>query len=345
MLPLPRTEGCSVSLVPSRTGSHCVQGTSFGCYADARKMWVRPPCRGRFRCDGYELQCQVSARSLWRAGVHNCSCYEAEALQPDGSVAAILVPDDLSVSRLVEGDIRQPRFVPNSTEEILHAAFTYWNVLDRVMLEHSHSNWQTGYMREIQLRRMVRLVQETRASTYCEVGMNGGHSAAAMLHASPSLTVHSFDMMNWNYSWPVVRLLSTTFSQRFFIHPGDSRQTVPQWTSGWTQQQRRATRTRHATGAGPCELILVDGDHTLKGAVADLRNMRALAAPSALVVVDDIAVSPGVALSEMVREGAMRVRESYGPYDPPSRFNRCLRTYNRGFMCLPWGFSVAEYTS
>ena len=118
-----------------------------------------------------------------------------------------------------------------------------------------------------------------------QIGMNGGHSAAAMLHASPSLTVHSFDMMNWNYSWPVVRLLSTTFSQRFFIHPGDSRQTVPQWASGWTQQ-RRATRTRHATSAGPCDLILVDGDHTLKGAVADLRNMRAAGARK--IVFDEV---------------------------------------------------------
>ena len=61
------------------------------------------------------------------------------------------------------------------------------------------------------------------------------------------------------------------------------------------------------------------------------------------IYVDDIATSPGSALKSLESAGVMRVRENYGPYDPPSRFNRCLRTYNRGVMCLPWGFSVAEY--
>ena len=59
--------------------------------------------------------------------------------------------------------------------------------------------------------------------------------------------------------------------------------------------------------------------------------------------VDDTATSPGLALQRLASSGALRIRESYGPYDPPSRFNRCLRTYNRGPMCLPWGFSVAQY--
>ena len=186
------------------------------------------------------------------------------------------------------------------------------------------------------MRRMVQLVTAPGVKTYCEIGMNGGHSASAMLLANPLLTVHSFDIMYWNYSWPVARLLSTTFGQRFVLHPGNSRYTVPEWTSETTGRSA-AARTQ------PCDMILVDGDHSFTGAATDLKNFRPLAAPGAPVVVDDTATAPGSALKSLARDGILFVRENFGPYDPPSRFNRCLRTYNRGAMCLPWGFSVAQF--
>ena len=63
--------------------------------------------------------------------------------------------------------------------------------------------------------------------------------------------------------------------------------------------------------------------------------MRAKGAPAP--------TDPGGALRSLERSGTLLVREMYGPYDAPSRHNRCLRTVNRGQMCLPWGFSVAEY--
>jgi len=94
-----------------------------------------------------------------------------------------------------------------------------------------------------------------------------------------------------------------------------------------------------------CDILLVDGDHTAAGASADLHNLRAVASPSAVVIVDDTAVGPGLALKQLERAGAMHIKEAYGPWDPPSPFNRCLRTYNRGPMCLPWGFSIAEYVT
>jgi predicted O-methyltransferase YrrM len=317
--------------------SSCVIGQNLGCYPGERKMWLVAPCHGTFRCDGFELQCKSSRITEKPGRRHNCTCFEYEATTPEGRLVAGMVPLELSHSRLVEGSIRHARFVPNTTAEILHATFAFWNVLDRIMLQSSRSNYQTGYVREVQVRRMVQLVTAPGVRTYCEVGMNGGHSASAMLHANPELVVHSFDIMFWNYSWPVANILSTAFGHRFVMHPGDSRVTVPQWAA----EQRAAASS--AGGGVSCDVILVDGDHSLSGASADLHNFRPLASPGAPVIIDDTATAPGAALKALAKAGELRVHENFGPYDPPSRFNRCLRTINRGAMCLPWGFSVGEY--
>ena len=100
---------------------------------------------------------------------------------------------------------------------------------------------------------------------------------------------------------------------------------------------------RKRDNSPPCDVLLVDGDHSQQGAAADLNNFRPLAVPGAPIIVDDIATAPGAALTALERAGTIIVRETYGPYDAPSRHNRCLRTVNRGQMCLPWGFSIAEY--
>jgi hypothetical protein len=58
--------------------------------------------------------------------------------------------------------------VANTTDEIIHSIFTFWNLLDRVMIGSSRSNYQTGYVREVQVRRMVQLVTSPLVRTYCE---------------------------------------------------------------------------------------------------------------------------------------------------------------------------------
>ena len=340
-LPLqPATAECSLiaehafSANELSARSLCRLGVNYGCYANGeRKMWVSLPCHGRFRCAGVDVRCGM-VRMVEKFGRrHNCTCYEYEVLEAraDGSSSSAIgaVPAELAETRLVDSaSIKNVRFVPKTTDEVLHATFAMWNLLDRMMLEHSNSNFQRGYLQEVQLRRMVQLARAPAMGTYCEVGMNGGHSAVAMLHANPSLRVHTFDIMFWNYSWPIAHLLRTLFGGRFTLHSGDSRDSVPAWA---------------ASHHGLCNLVLVDGDHTPLGAERDLRNLRAAAAPNATVVVDDTAVGPGEALSRLSSTGAMRVRERFGPYDAPSGLNKCMPTVTRGTMCLPWGFSVAEY--
>ena len=76
--------------------------------------------------------------------------------------------------------------------------------------------WQTGYVRELQIRRMVELAQRLpteRPVHYCEIGMNGGHSAVSMLLAHPKLTAHVFDPLEYDYSAPVVKLLTDSFQE------------------------------------------------------------------------------------------------------------------------------------
>ena len=53
-----------------------------------------------------------------------------------------------------------PRFVPQSDDEVLHAVFASWNLLDALMYSHEPmAIFQTGYLRELQVRRMVQLVR------------------------------------------------------------------------------------------------------------------------------------------------------------------------------------------
>ena len=164
--------------------------------------------------------------------------------------------------------IGQPRFVGRKREERLVATFALWNVLDRVMATHSKSNWQMGYIREVQVRRMLELVADARV--YCEIGMNGGHSAAAMLIGNPHVVVHSFDLYEHEYAVPTASFLNLTFGDRFVSHLGNSRTSVPAWV---------------AENNNRCDMLLVDGDHSAKGAMLDLINLRPAAAEGARVVV------------------------------------------------------------
>ena len=138
---------------------------------------------------------------------------------PNATGAAFLHTPHL----LRETVLGSPRFVAVSP---LPSIFTWWNILDATMASapSSHNTWwQTGYVRELQVRRMVQLAQHfsrDRAVHYCEVGMNGGHSAVSMLLAHPNLTAHVFDPLEYDYSAPVVKLLTDTFQERFALTKG-----------------------------------------------------------------------------------------------------------------------------
>ena len=166
--------GCEVKLLRSHSRRPCADA-SFGCYLGEQptKMWVHPSCRGDFVCDGTELHC--GTKGFFHRGepgqAQNCTC----AVKTVGSQSQPL-PAPLAARRLnSSAAYDEPRFVPETFDEALHAAFTFWDVLDNLMRQGEPKNlWATGYVRELQARRMVELTRSLApGATYCEVGMNG----------------------------------------------------------------------------------------------------------------------------------------------------------------------------
>jgi hypothetical protein len=233
---------------------------------------------------------------------------------------------------LKEKSRHKHRFVPRDQNETFSAIFTWWNILDRFMLVHEpRHRFATGYMRELQLRRTYELLMQapTPPSTYCEVGLNGGHSAVAILLMLPYVQVHAFDLMMWAYSRPVTELLKQHFAERFELHPGNSLQTVPLFATNRTMRRR-----------DKCDLVFIDGNHQRAAVLKDLQHIHPVTSKGARVIVDDIGAAPGCDIRDAQDAGLIAVDEVYGPYDAPSRHNPC-----RSSVCINWGFCVMRFTS
>lgn len=267
----------------------------------------------------------------------SCAVRNGEATHNYGVNGAAL-PPGLARRRLPYNPggrlkMEDPRYEPQNEQELLASIFTWWDLLDRIMLTFEpQGRLMGGYIREVQLRRMIQLVQSPNVTHYCEVGMNGGHSVVAMLLANPRMHAHTFDLMRWNYSWPAAKLLQARFGQRLELTPGYSWDTLPPWMDA---AQKRELR---------CDLLLVDGGHSVDAARKDLQMLRKVAAPGAPIVVDDINVDPGAALRKLAKQKALVLDESYW-FKKRSEHNPCQRKpEHRTLGCKEWGFAVARYT-
>ena len=316
---------------------------------------------------------------------------EAQTVYPD----AASLPPSLAVTRLRHhAPLGSPRFVRRPDEhaesDAIVRIFEFWNRLDWIMYNSSviprnstkqlplgnRHLYQSGYVREVQLRRMLQLVRSFRPlsqrAIYCETGMNGGHSVAAMLLAHPNLKAYVFDLVGYKYSERVAALLSESFGERFELRRGSSRHSLPVFVPSIVANGSR------------CDLIFVDGDHKDVGALQDIKTLRWAARwaadddgggnrsssaaargapfsePPSVLLVDDIHLGPSLAvLHEQVR-GHLTVLERYGPFPRATRHNPCMRMPAGGFaqtngiphafkdrenLCHNWGFLVAHYTA
>jgi len=195
---LPQSFGCTDNATVDMTRTEFL--TARWLVPGEAAVWVNAGCKGAFICNGVNLRCS-SAGQLRRY----CSCSSATF---DGRPSMVQAHVSQARMRLVEAQMGAPRFVPGSFTETMSPIYSWWNILDAMMhAEDPRNNYQTGYVREIQMMRMVHMkpcltpfivltqppiaqVQLVKAArpgsdrvTYCEIGTNGGHSSVAMLLA------------------------------------------------------------------------------------------------------------------------------------------------------------------
>lgn len=129
--------------------------------------------------------------------------------------------------------------------------------------------------RGAQLHYYYQLTQLVEPSLVCEIGFNGGHSAATFLAAAPPRRSRlvSFDLMAYTYSATAASLVSAAFPSQLRVISGSSFDTVP----AFAQEHGRV-----------CDLFSIDGDHTYAGVAADIRSAVAATRPGGVVILDDM---------------------------------------------------------
>ena len=109
---------------------------------------------------------------------------------------------------------------------------------------------------------MAKLAALGFVKTICETGFNAGHSTLIWLLANPNTKVYSFDLGRHTCTRPMAEYLQKRFPGRLNIELGDSTKTLPDF-------RRRYPDVK-------CDLMIVDGGHTVKVASADFDNFYAM---------------------------------------------------------------------
>ena len=137
------------------------------------------------------------------------------------------------------------------------------------------------------------------AHTICEIGLNGGDSAAAATLRIPSCVVRFVRLGSVQCDHRRCRLLVSGLSRPFHLDSRPTLATLPQYARAHPRS---------------CDIMIVDGGHSLEVGYGDLSYMRMLASdPSRhIVVMDDVRCAaswckaPTDAWSYLVQEGVVR---------------------------------------
>lgn len=137
------------------------------------------------------------------------------------------------------------------------------------------------------------------AHTICEIGLNGGDSAAAWLCAFPRASYVSFDLARFNVTTDAADFLSVAFPGRFTLIRGSTLATLPRYARAHPRS---------------CDIMIVDGGHSLEVGYGDLSYMRMLASDPTrhIIIMDDVRCAaswckaPTDAWSYLVQEGVVR---------------------------------------
>jgi hypothetical protein len=143
-----------------------------------------------------------------------------------------------------------------------------------------------------------------QARSVAEIGFNGGHSTLTMLTANPGMEVQSFDLGVHEYSKPALEILKQMYANtgaQIDVEWGKSAETVP------------AFHVRNPTKK--YDIVIVDGDHSFESCHKDTLNMRALAKPGSMLIIDDTPCKEGYCVDTCVealtKAGVIKLLKAY----------------------------------
>ncbi|KAJ9451286.1 hypothetical protein DIPPA_07415 [Diplonema papillatum] len=115
--------------------------------------------------------------------------------------------------------------------------------------------------------------------TLCETGFNAGHSAVTFLLANRNMNMVSFDLFIQAYSSSCFKYVKAVFGDdRMTLHQGDSHASLSRL--GEVDEESRQK----------CDVISVDGAHSFKACMKDVKGLSKLVArPGTPVLMDDTA--------------------------------------------------------
>mmetsp|Transcript_2288 Transcript_2288/g.4236 ORF Transcript_2288/g.4236 Transcript_2288/m.4236 type:complete len:273 (+) Transcript_2288:52-870(+) len=134
-----------------------------------------------------------------------------------------------------------------------------------------------AYLGQLSYDELSRVHQDSSSGTICETGFNYGTSSYAFL-CSTQAQVFAWDLGAHAYVQHAQELVSAEFPGRHHLTLGDSTTTLPRAAAASNDEPLLGRK---------CDFVYVDGGHSQDVASSDLENFAKIAAPGALIVVDD----------------------------------------------------------
>jgi len=163
-----------------------------------------------------------------------------------------------------------------------------------------HTNTTPEYDPKAQYFVMI-LQDNPNVKSVAEIGFCLGHSSDVILNVRPDIKMVSFDMMYHWFNHAGKKYIDMKYPDRHQLFSGDSLASVPRFIK----------KNRNLT----FDLIFVDGGHEYHVALNDIINMRQLARPDTILIVDDTNFEPvNNAWKKCVADGLVEELERVSDY-------------------------------